>query len=554
MAVPQYEVPGGMHGRQDPQRGPQRMPRDCSAVVLDGVWPYELMTPRPETETVARYLHEDLMKIVERTNERLAEMDRWTHMPYEQRRDLERRAIDVARALAVLRVESTVRSLGGRAITVSPKVVEVTKAIEADLMQRPGAGRPNSAGGRGAPRQDGRPTTPPPHRDGAGRPAPGGGPAHGVPQPGARPAPVPPPRPPVPPPPNERLAAPRPAAGHFVDADESQTDEYEPAVASASNASHDTRPMSGPQPVVIVDADEPDDDAGETTEVVARASVLPDESTQVVARETLRPDESTQVVAHGQPAVEETTPVVRPAEVRPAPAPVVASAEVRPAPAPVSRGHVEGRASFAGPDQLQEWLQQVTGIVARQQPALKWVVGERADGSIVVATDVMSGWVPPGVVLPAGVVVLEPARRSGKLEEWVGPLERSARYGPGDRIAPSAVPALAEKPFAVVEIVEDLGWRLGEATRLHEGLPRIAHTLAKAGAAHTGVPEAELDVLAVHVQTATQSMLAAYPSVSEAQVLSCMLLGAAEAMAAGHTVLASYHYAWYETLAGRRWE
>lgn len=185
---------------------------------------------------------------------------------------------------------------------------------------------------------------------------------------------------------------------------------------------------------------------------------------------------------------------------------------------------------------------------------MKWLAGRRADGSVVVVTDVMWGWIPPGVVVPAGVVVLAPQRRSGRMQEWVGSLVDSVEYVPGNRIVGGDAVAGGEEPFAVVEADPDLGWHLGEATRLHEGLPRIVHTLARAGAGRTGVAEAELDILRVHVQTGVRSLLGQYPSVGEQLALSCMLMGAAEAIAGGQDVLAAYHYGWYEQIAGRRWE
>jgi hypothetical protein len=192
--------------------------------------------------------------------------------------------------------------------------------------------------------------------------------------------------------------------------------------------------------------------------------------------------------------------------------------------------------------------------LARQEPALNWLVAQCGDGVAVVVTDVASGWIPPGVVLPAGVRVLEPQRRSGCLDDWVSGVVRSARYKPGDRICGNGLSArvVSEEPFAVIDVDGDLGRRLSDAAGVVEGVPRIAHTLVKASVAGAGVSEAEMDVLRVHVQMAVQELLAGYPDVKEQMVVACALLGAAEAMAAGQSVLAAYHMAWYEVLAGRK--
>jgi hypothetical protein len=79
-------------------------------------------------------------------------------------------------------------------------------------------------------------------------------------------------------------------------------------------------------------------------------------------------------------------------------------------------------------------------------------------------------------------------------------------------------------------------------------LPRIVHTLAKAGAAHTGVVDAEIDVLRVHSDTARYQLLAQYPDVDAALLSNCLLLAATEAIATGDELSANYHFAWFEAL------
>ena len=74
------------------------------------------------------------------------------------------------------------------------------------------------------------------------------------------------------------------------------------------------------------------------------------------------------------------------------------------------------------------------------------------------------------------------------------------------------------------------------------------HTLAKAGAARTGVVDAEVDVLRVHSDTARYQLLAQYPDVDPALLSNCLLLAATEAIATGDDLSANYHFAWFETL------
>jgi hypothetical protein len=72
--------------------------------------------------------------------------------------------------------------------------------------------------------------------------------------------------------------------------------------------------------------------------------------------------------------------------------------------------------------------------------------------------------------------------------------------------------------------------------------------LAKAGAAGTGVVEAELELLRVHLDTARYQLLAQYPDVDEALLLNCLLLAATEGIASGNMVTANYHFAWFQAL------
>ena len=209
----------------------------------------------------------------------------------------------------------------------------------------------------------------------------------------------------------------------------------------------------------------------------------------------------------------------------------------------------EPAAEVVEPEDDDHRLARLLEFVARQEPGLRWAVGDRADGTTLVVTDLAHGWIPAGVRLPGGVELLAPGRRGGRVADLLGDVVRSAVYHPGDPFAPGRGGGTADSPDARwLDPVDDLGWKLGEATHWRDGLPRIVHTLAKAGAARTGVVDAEVDVLRVHSDTARYQLLAQYPGVDAALLSNCLLLAATEAIATGDEVSANYHYAWFEAL------
>ncbi|MGH3967099.1 MAG: DUF5632 domain-containing protein, partial [Mycobacterium sp.] len=124
----------------------------------------------------------------------------------------------------------------------------------------------------------------------------------------------------------------------------------------------------------------------------------------------------------------------------------------------------------------QQRLQRLLEFVARQEPGLRWAVGDRVDGTTVVVTDLAHGWIPSGIVLPAEVSLLVPERRTGNATALLGPTTRSVAYTPGgaplgwatefDDVESSPQPR--ELPRA-----DDLGWLLGQATHWRDGLPRM---------------------------------------------------------------------------------
>jgi hypothetical protein len=222
--------------------------------------------------------------------------------------------------------------------------------------------------------------------------------------------------------------------------------------------------------------------------------------------------------------------------------------EPQPEPEPEPESVIEPEPE-SQPEPDSHRLERLLEIVARQEPGLRWAAGERDDGATVLVTDLAHGWIPPGVALPAGVELLAPARRRGRIGEFLGDVVRSAAYHPGDSFAAGRGEQTVASPKArELPRVDDLGWKLVEATHWRDGLPRLVHTLAKAGAARTGVLDAEVDVLRVHSDTARYQLMAQYPDVDSALLSNCLLLAATEAIAVGDELSANYHFAWFEVL------
>jgi hypothetical protein len=200
-----------------------------------------------------------------------------------------------------------------------------------------------------------------------------------------------------------------------------------------------------------------------------------------------------------------------------------------------------------------ERLQRLLAFVVHQEPRLNWAVGDHADGTTVLVTDVAHGWIPPGITLPAGVRLLEPGRRTGKVSALLGETTRILNYTPGDSIGRLGDFAATESSVQPRELpaVEDLGWELGRVTHWRDGLPRLVHTLARAAAAGTGVVAEEADLLRVHLDTARYQLLIQYPDVEPALLLNCLLLAATESSVAGDLISANYHLAWFQKLDER---
>jgi hypothetical protein len=187
-------------------------------------------------------------------------------------------------------------------------------------------------------------------------------------------------------------------------------------------------------------------------------------------------------------------------------------------------------------------------VVAAQQPRLAWAVGDRADDTTVLVTDLASGWIPPGIEIPSAITLLEPARRRGGLESLLGEVKMAVAAAPGHYLPESdtdePVP-MSPRPRRAPE-VEELSWELSHATHWRDGLPRLAHTLARAAARGTGVLESEAEQLHDELTKFADRVLDSYPDhVDPADVGNWQLLAAIEALVHEDKTAANYHLAWF---------
>ncbi len=204
----------------------------------------------------------------------------------------------------------------------------------------------------------------------------------------------------------------------------------------------------------------------------------------------------------------------------------------------------------AAQTQAQQRLQRLLDAVARQEPTLGWAIGDRDDGTTVLTTDLASGWIPPHVEIPTGITLLTPGRRSRTLETLLGETSLTAAYHPGQYIpaAEDVQPVSMSIRARQTDDVEELGWELAQATKWRDGLPRLAHTLAKAASAGTGYLDSEVDLLREHLGIISKQVTSRYPDVDAAQVSNWQLLATIDALIKNEKTAANYHFAWLQAL------
>lgn len=545
-------------------------PIDCTPWVIGGLWPAELSTTTAENATLAEYLKADLQRIADSANEQLKLIKRagLADLP---RQAEEARVIDEARARAVRRVESTIRRLHAVKAEVTAEYTrpEVAEPLSPDMDQTQVIPAVTEAGSvPDAPTSVRRPrwrvveNPAPVVRQGGGDEPEAPPQDTAVEEVAAEPATAPnmeetqvipsvTEAEPVVDAPAEGAERGWPVGNgrHHAEVEEPATYEDVPEWRTDADAEDGTATASMEETQVIpaITETEPlvDEPAEADWEPVANGrhhaepgEPAPDDDGTQPAEPAAAavPMEETQVI----PAVTEAEPVVE----EPAEGP--AAPDWEPAP---PRGERATAPTGFDTDRLNRLLE----FVVRQESRLNWAVGDLADGTTILVTDLSHGWIPAGINLPAGVRLLEPERRTGRVSALIGEAARVVTYAPGDSLRRSADFTATKSSLEPRElpVIEDLGRVLSETTRRFDGLPRIVQRLADAAAADGVVIDQEVDVLRVHLDTARYQLLVQYPTVNPALLLKCLLIAATEGIASGDSVSANYHLAWYQKLAGQ---
>ncbi|OCB22854.1 hypothetical protein A5674_25080 [Mycobacterium malmoense] len=566
-------------------------PIDCTPWVIGGVWPAELSTITAENARLAEYLKADLQRIADSANEQLKIIKRagLADLP---RQAEEARIIDEARACAVRRVESTIRQLHAElagatagysrrqfAAPPSPEGDE-TRVIPAVTDAGPLPHAPDTGVRRPRWRVADKPAPVVP-RDGGEQP-----------EPAAHDAAVP------------EIAAPPAAA---PDLEETQVIPSVTEVEPVANGRHHAEAEQPAESEPVPDTHTDDDQSAlmEETQIIPAitesAPVVEEAHAPVDAAGDLGAAslEETQVIpaiTEVEPVVDQTAPEQDEAPPAPQPEPVAAvsleETQVIPAITEVEPVVDEPAAAAAGPGWGQadsgrhhavadepaaqyeparsaaaiprrdektsaatsletDRLNRLLEFVVRQESRLNWAVGDLPDGTTVLVTDLAHGWIPAGINLPAGVRLLEPEQRTGRVSALIDGAARMVTYSPGDSLRRSVDFTATRSSLEPRELrpIGDLARVLSETTRRFDGLPRIVQRLADAAAADAMIIDQEVDVLRVHLDTARYQLLVQYPAVNPALLLKCMLMAATEGIASGDRVSANYHLAWYQKLA-----
>jgi hypothetical protein len=515
-----------------------RSPVDCTPWVTGGLWPAELSTVTAETAPLVKYLKADLQRIVNSANEELKSI-RCVGLIDSTRQAEEARVINDARAFAMRRVESTVRHLHNVKSKLPTEYRPVNGADDTEKTTRfklapprPEPTPPTDAPAPAAPEQDLQP-------------------APAVEQPDSwEPEPL------------EdwelpaefetaelkaaepELPVAEPAELETVELETAapQTFELEPAKLETVELETSEAEVAEPEESQPKHALESDD-----TEVLEELASLLQEITPLTEAPVEPPPRQQPVANISEP------PAVEPLAVEP---PAVEPPSLVPAANHAEPGIDDTEAMRHLPvlepaESERERLERLLTFVARQEPGLRWAVGAREDGTTILVTDLAHGWIPPGITLPADVRLLEPGRRTDTAAALLGQTTLSAKYAPGDPLGWATDyegTDTSPQPRELPE-VDDLGWVLGEATHWRDGLPRLVNTLARAGAAGTGIVEAEIDILRVYLDTSRYQLLAQYPDVDSGLLLNCLLLAATEGIATKNQVSANYHFAWFQLLS-----
>ncbi len=216
-------------------------------------------------------------------------------------------------------------------------------------------------------------------------------------------------------------------------------------------------------------------------------------------------------------------------------------------------GAVAGAAAKAS--DAQRRCDDAVAALAFQEPRLRWAAGlDDVDGQVLVVTDLAGGWLPGHVRPPAGVRLVEPsadvtAGGGLSLDMLLDKTVFRADHVPGGPVRDPRV-ELSDWPRKL-EPVADVRWELRQAADWRDGLPRLAHTMAKAWATGNGVRPMEIDMLRDFISRTRAEVLRSYPgAVHPHTVGNWMLAAAIDAFNHGESLLGTYHFTWFRALCG----
>lgn len=203
-----------------------------------------------------------------------------------------------------------------------------------------------------------------------------------------------------------------------------------------------------------------------------------------------------------------------------------------------------------GGDDEQARLDRIVGFVARQEPQISWAVGNRSDGTTVLACDLAFGWIPPRIAVPVDVELLTPSRTHTGIEELLGDLVRRAIYMPGCALAEeTGVKAVAAVGAGMAARCEDLIGELITAARKRTGCaPAVSAVLTTPAGASDPAAAVGIKSVVAYVDAARRQLLSDYPLLDESVLGDCMLLCAIESCLIGDGAAAIYHYRWFTAL------
>jgi len=467
-------------------------PVDCTPWVTGGLWPAELSTVTADTAPLVKYLKADLQKIVNSANEELLGIRR-AGLADVVRQAEEARVINGARAFAVRRVESTVRHLRNttQKLPAELQSVKPVNGIDDDT-EKTRRFKVVPVAQTETDEATDRSAPPPEYPDQHHHETPA------------------------------------------VDVHDLWTEPVVSPEQPAPAAELDWAEPERSRPRHAADAD--------ATEVLEEIATVLQEIAPVADTPLEYPPRQPTPAGPEEAPVKEPVPQPTTARHAEPPAPPLAAVEDTAAAQPAPPVESESE---------RERLERLLKFVARQEPGLRWAIGNRADGTTLLVTDLAHGWIPPGITLPADVRLLEPDRRTGNAAALLGQTAVLATYAPGDPLGWASDYDVTDTSLQPRQLpaVEDLGWLLSEATHWRDGLPRMVHTLARAGAGGTGVIDAEIDILRVYLDTSRYQLFAMYPDIDTGLLLNCLLLAATEGIAAGNLVSANYHFAWFQMLS-----